>query len=161
MAKSQLKKVAAMRNLQSSAVRPLRARLAEKVVISINVEKEAAAIVAHVLAHFGAGYGAERQRATGGTPSNVEIFKTPAVLKGFHALLLNSTIDNFMDVHWDVESIRKQILNAAFEHGVRARKRVVQDGSNGLSLQQILDTLEDIQSEFCPPGAGGGAVCSF
>jgi hypothetical protein len=160
MAKSQLKKVA-MRNIQASAVKPLSARLAEKVVIPINIEREAAAIVAQVLVHFGAGYGAERQHENGGTPSNDDVFKTPSVLKGFHALLLNSTIDNFMDVHWEVESIRKQILNAAFAHGVFARKRVVEDDTDGLSLQQILDTLVDVQDEFCSPGSGGGAVCSF
>ena len=159
MAKSQRKSVKARSSLVSSVV-PLRARLADKVVVVLNIEKEAQAIVAQILAHFGGGYAAERQRESpGGTPTNADIFNSPSVCGAFYAYLFNSTVTNFMDIHWDIPSVRNQTLLAAFEHGVLARKTVVSEGTGALTLAQIFVTLEVIKPLFCPSGSGGGGAC--
>ena len=107
---------------------PLRARLAAQVYVPFDVEKEAYAIVAQILTHFGAGYGAETHRDTGGgTPSNVTIFETPNVLANFHMMLHKSTVDHFPDVRWDIQPVRDTVLLATFEHGVVCRQRVIAD----------------------------------
>jgi hypothetical protein len=160
MAKSRRKSVSA--SSQSALVfLPLRARVAAQVFIPFDVEKEAHAIVAQILAHFGAGYGAQRQQEVGGVPSNVTIFETPTVLASFQLLLHKSTVDHFPDVRWDIQPNRDTVLVAAFEHGVLCRQRVVADGSGTLNLIQILDTIKVVQSTICSPGGGGGAPCSF
>jgi hypothetical protein len=158
MAKSQRKSMKA-RSTEDSSVVPLRARIAQVIAV-VNVEKEAQAIVAQILSHFGAGYSAERQNETpGGTPTNANIFLKPSVFAGFHAYLLNSTVTNFMDTGWDNPAIRAQTLLAAFEHGVLARKQVVSEGTAALTLAQIFVTLEIAKVKFCPSGSGGGGAC--
>jgi hypothetical protein len=159
MAKSQRKAIKA-RSTAAVNVIPLRNRLAERVVIALNVENESEVIVAQILAHFAAGYSAQRQSETpGSTPSNVNIFMKPSVFAGFHAYLLQSTMTNFMDIHWDNPPVREQTLLAAFEHGKLARKRVVEQELVALTLSVIFQTLEEIKPVFCPSGAGGGGAC--
>jgi hypothetical protein len=158
MAKSQRKSIKA-RSTEVSSVVPLRARIAQVVAV-VNVEQQAQAIVAQLLAHFGAGYSAERQNETpGGIPTNANIFLKPSVFAGFHAYLLNSTVTNFLDINWDNPAVRAQTLLAAFEHGVLARKQVVSDGTGALTLAQIFVTLEVAKVNFCPSGGGGGGAC--
>jgi hypothetical protein len=159
MAKSQRKAMKA-RSTAVSSVIPLRNRLAEKVVVVLDVAKESQVIVGQILAHFAAGYSAQRQSETpGSTPTNPTIFKKPSVFAGFHAYLLNSTMTNFMDIHWDDPAAREQTLLAAFEHGKLARTRVVDQELSALTLGVIFETLEEIKPDFCPSGSGGGGAC--
>ena len=96
-------------------------------------------------------------------PDNGAIFKDTTVAPNFETLLHKSTVDHFPDVKWydDLDGKRKNTLNAAFQHGVVCRLKVVKDGTGALTLVQILETLPFIQQTFCPPGPGGGAPCSF
>jgi hypothetical protein len=132
--------------------------------VSSNLER-AAAIVGHVLTHFGGGYSAQRQTETpGAAPVNLQIYQKPSDLKIFHSALLESTVRNFATFDWDAnQPLRDQICNAAFEHGVRARQMVVAQGTTTLTAVQILTTLKAVQQAFCagPGGAGGGPVCDF
>ena len=163
MAKSQRKSSKAKN--QIAPVRSFSSRLAEeKAVYVVNIKKKAQAIVAQVLVHFGAGYGAERQNETPGTaPANANIFLDPQVIATFHGMLLDSTIEHYSEVQWDAPPIRETVLKAAFEHGVLARRQVVADGTGALTTIQILQTLAQVQAVFCPgvPGAGGGPICRF
>jgi hypothetical protein len=124
--------------------------------------EKAAAIVAQVLVHFGAGYGAQRQTENpGGAPPNQAIFATPADSAKFHHKLLKSTFDSLDILPFSTnQGLRDQICSVAFQHGMLARQRVVTDGTPALVIQQILDTLETVKA-LCPPGgAGGGRVCT-
>ena len=162
MAKSQRKSSKARQPI--SSVLPVRSHLGDKAVVVFDVGKHAQAIVAQVLVHFGAGYGAERQNETPGEePANAEIFSDPTVIANFYGMLLQSTIDHFFEVQWDAPPVRETVLKAAFTHGVLARQRVVADSSVTLNLIQILQTLVEVQEDFCPgvPGAGGGPICRF
>ena len=60
MAKSQRKSLKAL-NARAEQIVPLRARLAAEVYVPFDVEKAAWEIVAEIMAHFGAGYAAQRQ----------------------------------------------------------------------------------------------------
>ena len=157
MAKSQRKSMKARSTVYSSVV-PLRARI-DQVVAVVNLEQQAQAIVAQLLAHFGAGYGAERQNETPGDPPiNADIFIKPSVCAAFHGYLLNSTVTNFLNIHWDNPAVRAQTLIAAFKHGVLARQLVVSEETGALTLAQIFVTLEAAK-QFCPSGSGGGGAC--
>jgi hypothetical protein len=129
------------------------------------LQQRASAIVGHVMVHFGAGYGAQRQSETPNTaPANAQIFQNPSDARSFHLLLLDSVIRNFNTINWDLNpGTRNNVLRAAFDHGVLARQRVVQDGTTTLTFAQIMSTLRQIQTSHCPnPGAaGGGDVCDF
>jgi hypothetical protein len=157
MAKSQRKSKDALRALKTP-VTPNRAKLEDKAIVVLDVERQAQAIVADVLVHFGAGYGAEQQNEEG-----AQITEVPTVLAAFHQLLLTSTIDNFLEVEWDAPPVREQVLIAAFEHGRAARKLVVEEDTDTLTLVQILVSLKEIQDKFCEgvSGAGGGPICRF
>lgn len=129
--------------------------------------KKAAAIVGHVLTHFGAGWGSQRQTETPtSAPVNLEIFTSPADASGFHAKLLKSSIDglNANDLPFSSNAgLRNQVCQAAFNHGVEARKQAVADGTTTVNLAQILLTHAKIKAT-CPGsrgGAGGGRVCNF
>lgn len=126
---------------------------------------KAASIVAHVLSHFGGGYCAQRQvENPAAGPVNAQIYRNPSDLSGFHFLLYESTLRNLGKLNWDTnQPVRDKVSQAAFAHGVAARKQVVADGTPTLSLTQILMTLRAIQASICPGagGAGGGDVCDF
>jgi hypothetical protein len=128
-------------------------------------EQKAAAIVSHVLVHFGAGYGAQRQTENpSATPTNAQIFRQPSDLSSFHFMLLESTLRNFSNMNWDTNTpLRAQVTLTAYEHGKLARQKVVADGSSTLSITQILDTLATVKATHCPTpaGAGGGRICDF
>jgi hypothetical protein len=159
MAKSQRKAIKA-RSLAAASVIPLRNRLAEKVVVVLDVKKESEVIVSEILASFTAGYAAQRQSETPGVdPTHADIFMKASVYAGFHAYLLNSTMTNFMDIDWDDPPSRAQTLLAAFEHGKLARKTVVDAELPALTLKVIFVTLEEIKEDFCPSGSGGGGAC--
>lgn len=136
------------------------------VATTVDVPK-ASAIVGQVLAHFGAGYGAQRQtEASAKTPpAALQIFATPTDLGGFHYLLLDSVLRNFSAINWDIDQPQRDVVcRTAFDHGVLARKQVVadNDGTDRLHLVQILQTLKAIQATHCSAaGAGGGKVCHF
>lgn len=153
MAKAKKKKT------PSKAKKPARATAPA----TLTNEQKAASIVAHVLAHFGAGYAVQRQTEAGSAvpPVNQPIFDKPIDLATFHFMLLDSTIRNFGALNWDNNApVRDQVTTAAFNHGALARQRVVADGTGTLSILQILSTLVTVQAS-CPGGAGGGAVCDF
>ena len=158
MAKSQGKSVKA-RSIAVSRVTPLRARLATEVVVVLDVEREAHFIVGHILAHFAAGYRAELQNENpGSTPTNADIFG-PSVFQGFYSFLFNSTVTNFMDIHWDDPLLRGQTLNAAFKHGVLARRVIAATTPEPpLTLAVIFDKLEDVKGD-CPFGGAGAGAC--
>lgn len=119
--------------------------------------RKAAAIVAHVLAHFGAGYGAERQKS--GATGQLQIFAAPAALATFHDLLLTSVLKNLATINWEADQpARDAVCNAAFHHGVLAFQTTP---AAPLTFQVILDTLRTIQETLCPAGAGGGPICDF
>ncbi len=129
--------------------------------------KKAAAIVAHVLTHFGAGWGSQRQTENpAAAPVNLSIYTTPADASGFHAKLLKSTIAGLADNDLPFSSsqgLRDQVCQAAFNHGVEARKLAVSDGTPTVNLAQILKTHLLIKAT-CPGSkrsAGGGRVCNF
>jgi hypothetical protein len=136
-----------------------------KQVNQLGTIERASAIVAHVLVHFGAGYGGQRHTEDPvKPPPNLEIFKMPADSSGFHHLLLESTLRNFDNIPFNNKAVRDQICFAAFEHGVSARKLAVEEKTPTINLRQILETLEDIKQRFCPGpsgGAGGGQVCDI
>jgi hypothetical protein len=123
--------------------------------------EKAAAIVAHVLVHFGAGYAAQRQTENpNAVPPNQAIFTAPSDSAKFHHKLLKSTFDNLDDLPFSTnQGLRDQICSVAFQHGMLARQQAVSDGTGTLGIQQILDTLEKVK-QLCPPGAGGGRVCN-
>jgi hypothetical protein len=158
MAKSLRKSVKA-RGITVSRATPLRARLADKVVLVLDVEREAHFIVGQLIAHFAAGYSAEMQNENpGSTPTNDTIF-SPSVFQGFYSYLFNSTVTNFMDIQWDSPPVRTQTLNTAFNHGVLARQTIAAATPvPPLTLAVIFETLEAIKGD-CPIGAGGGGSC--
>jgi hypothetical protein len=123
--------------------------------------EKAAAIVAHVLTHFGAGYGAQRQTETpGAAPANLAIYTSPADSKKFHHKLLKSTFDSLADLPFSkVQGLRDTICSAAFTHGIEARLLAVKEGTPTVDIRQILQTLEAVK-KLCPPGGGGGRVCN-
>lgn len=128
-------------------------------------EDRAGGIVGHVLVHFGAGYGAQRQTENAtAPPANLQIFGRTSDSLHFHAALMESTLRNLAKIDWETnQGQRDAICAAAFAHGVLARQTVVADGTPTLSLVQILTTLKTIQGIHCPGpgGAGGGPVCDF
>ena len=136
--------------------------LATLVPILTNEEK-AAAIVGHILVHFGAGYGAQRQTETpAAPPANLQIFQKPSDLATFHFMLLESTVRNFAALNWATNTpLRDQVTKAAFKHGALARQKVVADGTVTLTIDQIISTLRSVQASDCPGGAGGGPICDF
>jgi hypothetical protein len=120
--------------------------------------KKAAAIVAQVLSHFGAGYGAEWQKSGGGG-SFPQMFDAPVTLAMFHDLLLTSTISNLPTLNWDTDQPgRDSVCSAAFAHGALAYQT---SPAAPLTFPVILATLRIIQDQMCPVGAGGGKVCNF
>jgi hypothetical protein len=128
--------------------------------------ERAAAIVAHVLTHFGGGYAAQRQTETpGAQPANLQIYQKPSDLKIFHSALLESTVRNLAKIDFDInQAQRDQICQAAFQHGVLARQMVVAQATVTLTIVQILTTLKSVQQALLcggPGGAGGGPVCDF
>ena len=119
--------------------------------------RKAAAIAGQILAHFGAGFGAQREIDSPGT--NVQIFDSPATAATFTDLLITSTLKHMANLHWDVDTIgRDAICITAFRHGQLAWQR-----SNGgpLDWSTLYATLQDIKAVFCPGGAGGGVACDF
>jgi hypothetical protein len=117
--------------------------------------KKAAAIVAQVVAHFGAGVAAEREKTSPG--STAQIFAAPADLFAFHDLLLASVLKHLATLNWETDQPgRDFVCTNAFKHGVLA----YQTTPAALTFMVILDTLREIQKS-CPPGAGGGKVCDF
>src|SRR5437773_11679901 len=64
--------------------------------------QNAPSIVADVLVHFGAGYGAEIHYDTGstGAPAFTPIFKRPSDLNTFHTSLLESTSRHLAELNW-------------------------------------------------------------
>ena len=123
--------------------------------------EKAAAIVAHVLVHFGAGYGAQRQTENPGTPPlNQDIFTTPSDASKFHHKLLKSTFDSLDQLPFSTnQGLRNQICSVAFQHGMLARQLAVQDGTPTVDIRQILQTLTQVKQQCPPVGAGGGRVC--
>jgi hypothetical protein len=126
--------------------------------------RQAGAIVAQVLVHFGAGYGAQRlaENPTGPLP-NFQIFCEPKELRLFFNLLLSSTLRNLHKLNWETDQpLRDAVCSAAFKHGVAARKEAAA-GGGCLTFDIIEETLRDIQAAECPAptGAGGGLVCEF
>ncbi len=118
--------------------------------------KKAAGIVAQVMAHFGAGVGAERERTNPGTSG--QVFATPLDVALFHDLLLTSVLKHLATLNWDTDQPgRDFVCNNAFKHGVLAFSEAA---GAPLAFAVILDTLREIQ-KTCPPGAGGGKVCDF
>lgn len=121
--------------------------------------RKAAAVVAQVVAHFGAGFAVQREQA--GLPSNRQIFGDPAALATFADLLLTSVLKNTPNgkLNWDTDQVQRDaVCLAAFQHGDLAGQR---SPSAPLTFAVIFDTLREIQSTVCPPGAGGGPVCDF
>lgn len=149
-----------------AAKAPVKAAPVMAIVQAADMGK-ASAIVAQVLTHFGAGYGAQRQTEPGqaAAPAAQQIFAAPIDLAAFHFLLLDSVVRNFQSLLWDINQPgRDLICKAAFQHGVLARQQVVADadGTDRLVLLQILATLKTIQKTICnAKGAGGGMVCDF
>ena len=123
--------------------------------------EKAAAIVAHVLVHFGAGYGAQRQTENPGTaPPNQSIFTTTSDSAKFHHKLLKSTFDSLDDLPFSkVQGLRDQICSAAFQHGIEARQQAVAAGTPTINIKQILVTLANVK-RLCPPATGAGRVCN-
>ncbi len=117
--------------------------------------KKASAIVGQVLAHFGAGVVAEREKTSPG--STAQIFAAPSDLASFHGLLVQSVLKHMATLNWDTDQPgRDFVCTNAHKHGVLA----YQTSPAPLTFTVILDTLREIQ-KFCPPGAGGGKVCDF
>lgn len=133
------------------------------VIPLLSDEQKAARIVGHVLVHFGAGYGAQRQTETpAAPPANLPIFQKPSDLATFHFMLLESTVRNFAALNWESNApLRDQVTRAAFKHGMQARQKVVADGTGTLKIDQIITTLRAVQASDCPPGTGGGPICDF
>ncbi|MGD9903047.1 MAG: hypothetical protein AB7U83_06225 [Vicinamibacterales bacterium] len=117
--------------------------------------KKAAAIVGQVMAHFGAGVVAEREKTSPG--STAQIFAAPSDQAAFHDLLVVSVLKHLATLNWDTDQPgRDFVCTNAHKHGVLAW----QTTPAPLTFVVILDTLREIQ-KFCPPGAGGGKVCDF
>jgi hypothetical protein len=117
--------------------------------------RKAAAIVGQVIAHFGAGVVAEREKTSPG--STGQIFAAPSDEAAFHDLLVASVLKHMATLNWDTDQPgRDFVCTNAHKHGVLA----YQTTPAPLTFVVILDTLREIQ-KFCPPGAGGGKVCDF
>ncbi|MEW6321725.1 MAG: hypothetical protein AB1635_11665 [Acidobacteriota bacterium] len=127
--------------------------------------KAASAIVAQVVAHFGAGYAAQRfSENTAGPLPNFQIFCAPSDMAQFYNRLLKSTRKHFAAIKWHIDQPNRDAVCAtAFKHGVLARKEVSATGATCLTWTIILKTLRDVQATDCPVtgGAGGGRVCDF
>lgn len=121
--------------------------------------RKAAAIVAQVLVHFGAGFAIQRETANASAANDSQIFATPADLAAFHDLLLTSVVKHLSTLNWDTDGPgRDAVCLAAFKHGDLAGQT---SPTAPLTFTVILTTLRTIQEEVCPPGAGGGPVCDF
>jgi hypothetical protein len=117
--------------------------------------KKAAAIVAQVVAHFGAGVVVEREQTSPG--STAQIFAAPTDLKAFHDLLVASVLKHMATINWDTDQPgRDFVCGKSFAHGKLAYAQAM----GPLTFTVILDTLREIQTT-CPVGAGGGKICDF
>ena len=129
-----------------------------------SIKATVAEIVAQIITHFGAGYGAQRQSEGATTPANGQIYQKPSDLGKFHRRLAESVNRNFNIIKWNTDpGGRSQISKAAFDHGVLARKAVVAAGGTTVTYAQIIKTLRDIQRAQCPgtTKSGGGPACDF
>jgi hypothetical protein len=142
-----------------------KAKKKAKLVVSTTHLKDAGAIVAEVVVHFGAGYA--MQRGTEGTAmiNTDPIFGKHADFVTFQRWLLGCTSRNLARhslsvVAWRRQNspTRAQVTLTAFAHGMLARKTVVAEGTGTLTNAQVMATLQAIKAT-CPAGGGGGDIC--
>lgn len=127
--------------------------------------KDAGAIVAEVVAHFGAGYVTERA-AEGKLAINTDpIFGVHTDFLTFQRRLVGCTSRNIARKSVSVREWRKtnsalraQVTLTAFAHGVLARKEVKMDGTQALTNSQVMKTFDKVKVT-CPVGMGGAGVC--
>jgi hypothetical protein len=137
-----------------------------KLVVTPAHLRDAGAIVAEVMGHFGAGYATER--ASEGKPATSidPIFGVHADFLAFHRELLGCTSRNIarrtLSVReWrkDKSAVRSQVTLTAFAHGVLARKAVTAEATLTVTESQVMKTLEAVKVT-CPAGFGGASVCN-
>lgn len=136
-----------------------------KLIVTAAHLKDAGAIVAEVVVHFGAGYAT--QRGTEGTAmvNTDPIFGKHADFVIFQRWLLGCTSRNLARRTLSARvwrrannATRAQVTLTAFAHGVLARQTVVADGTGSLTNTQMMTTLQAIKLT-CPRGGGGGDIC--
>lgn len=136
-----------------------------KLVVTPTHLRDAGAIVAEVVVHFGAGYA--QQRSTEGSPmrSTEPIFEDHRAFLAFQRFLLGCTSRNLARRSLSARTwgrpgnpTRSQVTLTAFAHGELARTVVVQDRTPALTEAQVMSTLETIKAR-CPRGPGGGDIC--
>lgn len=136
-----------------------------KLVVTAGHLRNAGAIVAEVIAHFGAGYAT--QRATEGTAMVLTdpIFATHSDFLVFQKFLIGCTSRNLARRRLSARAwgrpgnaTRKQVTLTAFRHGELARQQVRLDGTTSLTSGQVMATLATVKIG-CPGGRGGGDIC--
>lgn len=134
-------------------------------VVTATHLKHAAAIVAEVTAHFGAGYAT--QRNTEGTAMNLidPVFATHSDFLVFQQFLIGCTSRNLarrrvLARAWAQpgNATRAQVTLTAFRHGELARQQVASSGTTGITSAQVMATLATVKGG-CPSGQGGGDIC--
>ena len=122
--------------------------------------RAAAGIAGQILVHFGAGFGAEREKVKPAPGGNTQIFDSPVTAAVFTDLLISSVIKHLGDLHWDTDSIKRDgICQTAFLHGQLAYQ---QSAGAPLDWATLYSTLQEIKAMYCPSGsAGGGIACDF
>ncbi len=136
-----------------------------KVVVTASHLKDAGAIVAEVVVHFGAGYATQRGTEGGPMVNTDPIFGRHADFLTFQRFLVGCTSHNLARGRVTARAWRRansptraQVTLTAFAHGVLARKTVVADGTGTLTSAQTMSSLQLIKAT-CPGGIGGGDIC--
>jgi hypothetical protein len=136
-----------------------------KLVVTAAHLKDAGAIVAEVMAHFGAGYVTQRQTEGAVPAANDPIFTTHGDFLKFQRHLVGCTSRNIARRTLSVRAwrspnsaLRKQVAITAFQHGELTRREVVTAGTSAIVESQVMATLE-VAKRSCPPGPGGAGVC--
>lgn len=127
--------------------------------------KDAGAIVAEVVGHFGAGYATERGTEGKAALATDPIFEKHADFLTFHRRLVGCTSRNIARGSVSVRdwrkansALRQQVTLTAFAHGVMVRKAVVANATGAITNSQVMTTLDVIKTT-CPAGVGGAGVC--
>jgi len=137
-----------------------------KLVVTAAHLKDAGAIVAEVMVHFGAGYATQRNTEGKAIVGRDPIFATHDDFLKFQQHLVGCTSRNIARRTLSVRAwknatngLRQQVTLTAFKHGELCRIGVVSNNTpSGITDPQVMAELA-IVKVGCPPGIGGAGVC--